>query len=110
MRLSVQHSEVGEFRRRYRWMVGVVLLCFTGLTIRAAQLQIIEGDLHTAQALRNITRSVTLATTRGVIRDSRGKVLAANRPSYNVYVVPEPTSLALAGLAFLSLAWRHRNA
>lgn len=107
MRLSVQHSEVGEFRKRYRWMVLVILGCFFALTVRAAQLQLIEGDVHTAQALRNITRRVTLATTRGVIRDSRGNVLAANRPSYNVYVVPEfidmketwPRVVQLMGLA-----------
>lgn len=89
MRLTVQHSEVGEFRRRYRWMVIVVLVLFAVLTVRVAHLQLIEGAVHRAQALRNITRRVTLATTRGVIRDTHGKVLAANRPSYNVYVVPE---------------------
>ena len=27
-------------------------------------------------------------STRGMIRDSRGRVIAANRPAYNVYVIP----------------------
>ena len=48
-----------------------------------------KAELHRAQARRNIVGDLTLATTRGVIRDAFGKVLAANRPSYNVYVVPE---------------------
>jgi penicillin-binding protein 2 len=74
-------------------MVLAVLAAFLGLTARAAQLQIFETDLHRAQARRNIVGQVTLATTRGVIRDRMGKVLAANRPSYNVYVVPEKIDL-----------------
>jgi penicillin-binding protein 2 len=84
----VQRSDVGEFRQRYRWMHLFVFAAFAVLIGRLVQLQIIEGDVHRAQARRNIIREITLATTRGVIRDAYGKVLAANRPSYNVYVVP----------------------
>src|SRR6185295_11591995 len=40
------------------------------------------------EARHNIIYDIRLATTRGVIRDAQGKVLAASRPSYNVYVVP----------------------
>jgi penicillin-binding protein 2 len=89
----VQRSDVGEFRRRYRWLVVVVFLAFMGLVGKLVQLQIVDADLHRAQARRNITGEIRLATTRGVIRDGQGKVLAANRPSYNVYVVPEAIDL-----------------
>ncbi len=92
MRL-VQRSDVGEFRRRYRWMVLGVLATFLVLTGRVAQLQVFESDLHKAQARSNIIGRLTLATTRGVIRDRNGKVLAANRPSYNVYIVPHQLDL-----------------
>lgn len=88
MTLLVQRSDVGEFRKRYRWMVLTVLVTFLFLIGRLVQLQLIEGDVHRAQARRNIVRELKLATTRGVIRDAHGRVLAANRPSYNVYVVP----------------------
>ncbi|HTM44159.1 MAG TPA: penicillin-binding protein 2 [Polyangiaceae bacterium] len=88
MRLLMQRGDLGEFRRRYRWMFVLVVLTFLMLTARLMQLQIVEGEEHQAQALRNVVGRITLATTRGVIRDSQGKVLAANRPSYNVYVVP----------------------
>ncbi|HVW28963.1 MAG TPA: penicillin-binding protein 2 [Polyangiaceae bacterium] len=93
MSFLVQRSDVGEFRRRYSWLVLVVLVAFTGLVAKLVQLQIVEADLHRAQARRNITGEIRLATTRGVIRDANGKVLAANRPSYNVYVVPEAMDL-----------------
>ncbi len=89
MNFLVQRSDVGEFRRRYSWMVLVVISVFLVLVGRLVQLQIIEGDLHVAQARRNIVGEINLATTRGVIRDAYGRVLAANRPSYNVYVTPE---------------------
>jgi penicillin-binding protein 2 len=84
----VQRSDVSEFRQRYRWLVLVAIAAFGTLIGRLAQLQIVEGDLHRAQARRNIVRERYLATTRGVIRDANGRVLAANRPSYNVQITP----------------------
>ncbi|HEX5099903.1 MAG TPA: penicillin-binding protein 2 [Polyangiaceae bacterium] len=88
MRLFVQRSDVGEFRRRYRWMVLFVVATFFILVGRLVLLQLVEGDVHRAQARRNIVSEGFLATTRGVIRDSLGRVLAANRPAYNVYITP----------------------
>lgn len=88
MSLLVQRSDVGEFRRRYKWMVLVVVVAFTVLLGRLFQLQVIEGEDYRAEARHNIIYDVRLATTRGVIRDAEGRVLAGNRPSYNVYVVP----------------------
>jgi penicillin-binding protein 2 len=106
MKLFVQRSDVGEFRRRYHFMLVGILVAFAVLTTRLAQLQIAEAPTHRAQARRNIVGRVTLATTRGVIRDSQGRVLAANRPSYDIYVVPDaidmketwPRAVRLMGL------------
>lgn len=88
MKLFVQRSDPAEFRRRYHIMVVGIIIAFAVLTARLAQLQIAEGAIHRAQARRNVVGRVTLATTRGVIRDSQGRVLASNRPSYDIYVVP----------------------
>ncbi|MBN2195578.1 MAG: penicillin-binding protein 2 [Polyangiaceae bacterium] len=88
MDFLVQRSDVGEFRRRYRWMVLVVLGTFAVLTGRLVQLQVLEAELHRTEARTNIVRRTPLATSRGVLRDVNGTVLAANRPSYNVYVTP----------------------
>ncbi len=93
MNFLLQRSDVGEFRRRYRWLVLFVVLVFAALTVRLLELQIIEGDVHRAQARRNIVRERNLGTTRGVIRDANGRVLAANRPSYTVYVTPTKIDL-----------------
>src|SRR5215208_1994260 len=93
MNFLVQRSDVGEFRRRYSWLVLGVIGTFLILLGRLAQIQLIDGDVHHAQARKNIVSEVPLATTRGVIRDAFGKVLAANRPSYNVYVHPSVIDL-----------------
>jgi penicillin-binding protein 2 len=104
VRIFVQRSDVGEFRRRYRWMVLVVIACFLALVGRLIQLQLIEGDVHRAQARRNIVREGYLATTRGVIRDALGRVLAANRPAYNVYVTPGRLDMEKAWPLLVKLA------
>ncbi|XXT22891.1 penicillin-binding protein 2 [Sorangium sp. So ce429] len=88
MSLLVQRSDVSEFRRRFRWIALGMVVGFMVLIGRLFYLQILEADENKAIARENIVRRVTLATTRGIIRDKNGKVLAASRPSYNVYVVP----------------------
>ena len=86
--LLVPRSDVGEFRKRYKWLALFVLVMFGVVVARLFQLQIVSGTEYAAIAHENIIRRVTLATTRGVIRDSQGKILASSRPSYNVEVVP----------------------
>jgi penicillin-binding protein 2 len=94
MALLGQRSDVSEFRRRYRWLVLVAIGAFLILVGRLAQLQLVQGDVHRAQARKNIIRERSLATTRGVIRDAQGRILAANRPSYNVHMTPAEVDLA----------------
>jgi penicillin-binding protein 2 len=84
-----QRSDAGEFRRRFRWHVLAVILIFMVLIGRLFQLQVVEGTDYQEAARENIIRRVNLATTRGVVRDSQGRVLSSNRPSYNVYLVPQ---------------------
>jgi len=111
--LFVQRSDTSEFRRRFRWIALFMFLAFVGILVRLFQLQVVEHDDNRAIALENIVRRVTLATTRGIIRDRYGRVLAANRPSYNVYVVPrrldpETTWAKLAGYLGLQQEERMR--
>jgi penicillin-binding protein 2 len=84
----VPRSDVGEFRKRYKWMALFVFVGFAIIVGRLFQLQIVHGGEYSAIAHENIIRRVTLATTRGVIRDAQGKILASSRPSYNVEIIP----------------------
>lgn len=88
MSLLVQRADVSEFRRRFGWLTLFALLCFVALGARLFQLQLLHADDYRAIARENIVRKITLATTRGIMRDRNGKVLAASRPAYNMYVVP----------------------
>lgn len=83
-----QRREVGEFRRRYRWMALFVLLVFGALIIRVAQVQLFQRDRWSGIAQQNITKTLELPATRGVMRDVADRVVASNRPSYDVYATP----------------------
>lgn len=83
-----QRREVGEFRKRYRWMALFVVLMFGGIIVRVAQVQLFQRDRWSGIAQQNITKTVELPATRGVIRDIAGRVVASNRPSYDVYTTP----------------------
>ena len=83
-----QRREVGEFRKRYRWMALFVVLVFGGIIVRVAQVQLFQRDRWSGIAQQNIIKTVELPATRGVIRDIVGRVVASNRPSYDVYTTP----------------------
>jgi penicillin-binding protein 2 len=101
-----QRREVGEFRKRYRWMALFVLLVFGGIIVRVAQVQLFQRERWSGIAQQNITKTLELPATRGVIRDVDNRVVASNRPSYNVYATPrllQPEDLArIAALMGLS--------
>jgi penicillin-binding protein 2 len=84
-----QRREVGEFRKRYRWMALFVVLAFSGIIIRIAQVQLFQRERWSGIAQKNITNTLELPSTRGVIRDITGRVIASNRPSYDVYATPK---------------------
>jgi len=86
--LLVPRSDVGEFRKRYKWMALFAFVAFGAIVVRLFQLQVMDGAEYQAIAHENIVRRVTIPTTRGVIRDSQGKVLASSRPAYNLTIVP----------------------
>jgi penicillin-binding protein 2 len=86
--LLVPRSDVGEFRKRYKWMALFAFMAFAAIVVRLFQLEIVHGNEYAAIARENVIRRVTLPTTRGIIRDAQGRVLASSRPAYNVYLVP----------------------
>ena len=86
--LSVRR-EVSEFRKRYKWMALVAILCFLVIVSRLVYLQIVDYDHWAAEARQNITKRVRLPATRGIIVDRHSHVIADNRPAYNVFVTPQ---------------------
>jgi penicillin-binding protein 2 len=80
--------EVGEFKRRYKWMALGVSLIFTVLLTRIVYLQIATYTELSATAHENILKTLTLPATRGIMRDASGRVIAQNRPAYRMFVTP----------------------
>jgi penicillin-binding protein 2 len=69
-------------------MALAALLTFGVIAARLFQLQVLDDGDYATVAHENIIRRVALPTTRGVIRDAMGKVLASSRPSFLVEIVP----------------------
>lgn len=68
--------------------IGLVL-AFLGLIGRLYQLQIVRGEVFQVQADANRFRLIEMPAPRGVIYDRNGAILARNRPSFAIAVVPE---------------------
>lgn len=69
--------------------LGILLISvFALLTARLWYLQVAQGEQYAQLADYNRIRPVPLRAPRGAIRDSSGKPIVGNRPSYTVSVVP----------------------
>jgi penicillin-binding protein 2 len=86
--LLVPRSDVSEFRKRYRWLALVAFLAFAAIVVRLFHLQVIKGSDYAKVAHENVIRRVTIPTTRGIIRDAHGRILASSRSSFNALLVP----------------------
>ena len=61
--------------------------CFLFLAVTLTSLQIFQAEKYQELALNNRIRRVPLSAPRGIIYDRNGKILVANRPSYDVELV-----------------------
>jgi len=75
-------------RRRFRVVVVIVCAAFGVLFVRLWQLQVMQGERHLERAHDNLVSTITIPAVRGRIYDARGRVVADNRPTYDVYVTP----------------------
>ncbi|MFI5298104.1 MAG: penicillin-binding protein 2 [Polyangiales bacterium] len=88
MSLLGQRPDVSEFRPRYPFLALGVVGAMLVLVGKLVSLQILGHEEWATIARENIIHRTGLATSRGVIRDRAGVVLAASRESWNVYVIP----------------------
>ncbi|WP_110664842.1 penicillin-binding protein 2 [Salinicola halophilus] len=81
--------EVGMFRRRSLLAAFIIVLMAGGLFSRLVYLQVIEHDVFITRSDNNRMRVEPLPPRRGLIHDRNGKLLAENRPTYNLTIVRE---------------------
>jgi penicillin-binding protein 2 len=104
MRTSSGENRVSPGRIRFFLTAMVVL--FMVFTLRLFFLQVIQGDYFLALAEENRTQTVHIPSSRGVIYDRNGVLLARNMPSYNITITPAdlPVSEAEIQAIFQSLS------
>lgn len=86
---SSEHSrEHDQYRRRYAVLVFIAFVAFFLLIARLWYLQVLEGDKYWRASTENIIRDIEIKPARGRIFDRNHVLLADNRPSYDVYIIP----------------------
>ena len=81
-------DDVREFDARLMFLGLAFFVAFLGLAARLYALQVSNGNHYYQLAANNFVREVELRPDRGILYDARGRVLAENRPAYDVFVSP----------------------
>ncbi len=85
--LNTQRME--EFKGRYKYFVLFVGMAFFLLLLSLWYSQVIKGSEYRRLSTNNCIRIRENPAARGMILDRKGRILADNRPCFEVYVVPE---------------------
>jgi penicillin-binding protein 2 len=78
--------------RRVKILFGLLGLIVLMLAGRLFFLQIVKGDYYSRISEENRIRPLILPASRGEVTDRNGKVVATNRPSYTVSLIPYEVS------------------
>ncbi|MGM0633221.1 MAG: penicillin-binding protein 2 [Pseudomonadota bacterium] len=87
--LDTQKQEVAVFRRRLLVAALLMLLMLLGLLVWMINIQLFNHDYYSSRSDGNRLHSQYVAPTRGLIYDRQGRLLADNRPNFNLTVIPE---------------------
>ena len=74
--------------RRAKILLGLLGLVIIVLLGRLFFLQVVKGAHYRDISEKNRIHLLTLPASRGVVTDRNGKIIATNRPSYTVFLVP----------------------
>ncbi len=81
----------GSFLRRTFVVGGLTALGVTALTVRLAQIQVVQAQEYSTLASQNQFNFRLVPPPRGRILDRNGVTIAGNRPSFRVLVVRDET-------------------
>ena len=87
MELNTQKME--EFKGRYLYFVAFLVIAFLLISVRLWHLQVIKGVDFRRLSENNRIRLRDNPADRGMLLDQKGRILAHNRPSFEVFLVPE---------------------
>ena len=91
MELNTQRME--DFKGRHKYLIVFACAAFFLLLTYLWYLQVIKGNELRRLSENNRIRIRENPADRGMLLDRRGRILAHNRPSFEVYLVPEDLQL-----------------
>ncbi|HQP25650.1 MAG TPA: hypothetical protein PLP16_10815, partial [Smithellaceae bacterium] len=77
-----------EFRQKLNIIMVLASLALLVLTVRLWHLQVIKGDELKQRSENNAVRFRKIQPLRGLVMDRNGRVIAENRPSFDVLYMP----------------------
>ena len=89
MRISNHYQEQRQFFSRAVIAAGIVFIALCVIAGRLYQLQVVEHSHFTTLSQDNRLKLEPIPPVRGLIYDRKGRLLANNRPAYNLEIIPE---------------------
>ncbi|MGH9332212.1 MAG: penicillin-binding protein 2 [Vicinamibacteria bacterium] len=83
------YEDLRPLRSRLGWWRALVIVLFAGLVLRFWQLQVVRSTTYEELARANHVRPIPESAPRGLILDRYGRIIAENRPSFNLTLEEE---------------------
>jgi penicillin-binding protein 2 len=87
--MELNTQKMDDFKGRSKYLIIFVGLAFLLIFIRLWSFQVIKGSDLRHLSENNCIRLRENPADRGMLLDRKGNILAHNRPSFEVYLVPE---------------------
>ena len=84
-----EQASIEAFGTRLKIVVVIAVATFCALALRLWLLQVVQGPEYRIKSESNRIQLLDLFPFRGMIFDRNGEVLVDNRPSFDLFVVPE---------------------
>lgn len=81
-------DELQKRIQKSMWLIGIISFFFLILFIRLFYLQVVQAETNIRLSKENQMQLKTIKASRGLIFDRNGVVLARNRPSYSICILP----------------------
>ena len=82
-------TSIEIFNRRFKGVTLIAVVFFSILVMRLWFLQIVNGPNYRTKSENNRIHLQDIPSFRGMIFDRNGELLVDNRPSFNLYMIPE---------------------
>ncbi len=77
-----------DYRFRFGFSVGLILMMVGLMTGRLVQLQLVETAVHSDESMRTTVSTKRVQPARGLFFDRSGLLLVDNEPTYSLSVIP----------------------